>query len=93
MKNNFISELKSCLPLSSFFCVQIYANACLVQNVKKIVQYDLQKIVVRTKDGQGVVMSGEKLAIVKLCDGDLLISGTVKLVEVCNAITDKDISN
>ena len=82
MKISFIKEIKRCIFINDFFCVQIYAQGGVVLNVKKIIECEAQTIKVITQDKRGVTISGEKLAITKVCDGDLFFTGQIKGVNI-----------
>lgn len=82
MKLNLINEIKNCLGEVSGFCVSVYFNGGYFCGVKKIVEYSLEKVVLKVEGDKMVTVLGENLKIIKLTEGDLTFKGKIKSVTV-----------
>ena len=45
MKISFLKEIKKCISVADFFCIQLYSSGGIVFCVKKILECDEQKII------------------------------------------------
>ena len=82
MKISFLKEIKKCISVADFFCIQLYSSGGIVFCVKKILECDEQKIILITQNKKRVIINGEKLTVTKVNEGDLFFTGQIKGVEV-----------
>ena len=82
----FIDNIKDCfcqneLPVEcSFRAVLFGESAGYFENVKGIVSYEKEQVILSLKNG-GLKISGKDLYIKKYCLGDVVICGKIKSVE------------
>ena len=82
----FIDNIKDCfcqneLPTDcSFRAVLFGESAGYFENIKSIVSYEKEQVVLSLKNG-GIKVSGKDLYIKKYCIGDVVICGKILSVE------------
>ena len=82
----FIDDIKSCfsseeLPTVPLFRAVLFGEGALyVENVKQIVRYTEEEIVLGLKRG-GLAICGSDLYVKKYCEGDVVICGKIKAVQ------------
>ena len=83
---SFIDNIKDCfcqneLPTDcSFRAVLFGESAGYFENIKSIVSYEKEQVVLSLKNG-GIKVSGKDLYIKKYCIGDVVICGKILSVE------------
>ena len=83
---SFIDNIKDCfcqneLPADcSFRAVLFGESAGYFENIKSIVSYEKEQVVLSLKNG-GIKVSGKDLYIKKYCIGDVVICGKILSVE------------
>ncbi len=83
---SLIDNIKNCfcqneLPLDCLYRAVLFGeSAGYFENVKSIVSYEKEQVVLSLKNG-GLRVSGKDLYIKKYCLGDVVICGKIKSVE------------
>ena len=82
---SFIDEVKNCFTPDeistppTFRAVLFGDRAVYLENVKRLISYDVQEIVLGVKKGV-VKVQGKDLYVKKFCDGDVVICGKISAV-------------
>ena len=82
----FIDDVKKCfsadeLPIEPIFRAVMFGDSALyLENVRSIVKYTPEEIMISLKKG-GLNIVGSNLYVKKYCAGDLVICGKIKTVE------------
>ncbi|MBE5737119.1 MAG: hypothetical protein E7348_01830 [Clostridiales bacterium] len=83
---SLIDNIRNCFNYNeipnepNFRAVLFGENAMYLENIKTIVKYDKEQIVLSLKDG-GLDILGSELFIKKYCGGDLVVCGKIKKIE------------
>ncbi len=83
---SLIDNIKDCfvtcqIPHEPTFRAVLFGeSAVYFENVKSMVSYSQNEIILAVKDG-GVKIYGNKLYVKKYCGGDLIICGKIKGIE------------
>lgn len=67
--------------LEDEFWMQVYPDHVDVMNHKRIGHFDSEKVMIEYKDGT-LVIKGEHLVVSKLLQDEVLVTGTIKSVEL-----------